>query len=133
QAREGVDHRTFISTDLRQGLSSYPQIAASALLRRDLESAGRLRDLLSKWNRPTTRRLHPKVRALVDLVRVITLDEIEKVRAGRCSRPTATGATSPQSWGTKICASAWDSRSSTLTERFSSGAASSRCACCGPS
>lgn len=83
QAREGVDHRTFISTDLRQGLSSYPQIRESALLRRDLESARRLRALLKKWTDPTSQRLHPKVRALVDLVRVITLAEVEKVRAGR--------------------------------------------------
>jgi superfamily II DNA or RNA helicase len=83
QAREGVDRRTFITTDLRQGLSSYPQVAASALLQRNLESARRLRGLLSKWNSPRSRRLHPKVRALVDVVRAIALAEVDKVRGGR--------------------------------------------------
>jgi hypothetical protein len=83
QARAGVDRRTFITTDLRQGLSSYPQIAASALLQRNLWSARRLRDLLGKWNRPRSRRLHPKVRAVVDVVRAIALAEVDKVRTGR--------------------------------------------------
>jgi SNF2 family DNA or RNA helicase len=83
QAREGVDRRTFITTDLRQGLSSYPQVAASALLQRNLESARRLRGLLGKWNSPKSRRLHPKVRALVDVVRAIALAEVDKVRGGR--------------------------------------------------
>jgi len=46
QAREGTGTRTFITTDLRQGLSSYPQIAGSKLLDRDLESAHRLRRLV---------------------------------------------------------------------------------------
>jgi ERCC4-related helicase len=82
QAREGTDRRTFIPTDLRQGLSSYPQVAASALLQRDLESARRLRDLLGKWNSPQSQRLHPKVRALVDLVRAVAVAEVDKVR--RC-------------------------------------------------
>ena len=43
RARDGETTRTFIPTDLRQGLSSYRQIATSDLLNRDLESAGRLR------------------------------------------------------------------------------------------
>lgn len=83
QAREGVDRRTFITTDLRQGLSSYPQIEHSALLQRNLESARRLRTLLGKWNSTKSRRLHPKVRALVDVVRAIALAEVDKVRSGR--------------------------------------------------
>jgi hypothetical protein len=49
QARAGTDHRTFISTDLRQGLSSYPQILKSALLDRDMESARRLKRLVESW------------------------------------------------------------------------------------
>ena len=83
QSRQGTDHRTFIPTDLRQGLSSYPQVAASSLLRRNLESARGLRDLLGKWNSPRSRRLHPKVRALVDLIRGIALCEVDKVRRDR--------------------------------------------------
>lgn len=83
QAREGVDRRTFITTDLRQGLSSYPQIAASTLLKRNLESAKRLTTLLKSWNNPRTKRLHPKVRALVEVILAIALSEVEKVRSGK--------------------------------------------------
>lgn len=83
QAREGVDHRTFIATDLRQGLSSYPQIAASALLKRNLESAKRMTTLLKSWNNPKSKRLHPKVRALVEVIQTIALAEIEKVESGK--------------------------------------------------
>jgi SNF2 family DNA or RNA helicase len=83
QAQEGVDRRTFITTDLRQGLSSYPQIAASALLKRNLESAKRIATLLKSWNNPKSKRLHPKVRALVEVVQAIALTEIEKVRSGK--------------------------------------------------
>ena len=80
-AREGIGHRTFISADLRQGLSSYPQILASSLLRReDLKGSERLRRLLQQWKSGATRRLHPKVLALCDVVRRLALDEIEKVR-----------------------------------------------------
>lgn len=80
QAREGLDRRTFITTDLRQGLSSYPQIAASKLLKRNLESARRLTTLLKSWNSPRSKRLHPKVRALVEVVKAIAVAEVEKVR-----------------------------------------------------
>jgi len=83
QAREGVDRRTFITTDLRQGLSSYPQIAASALLKRKLESARRLTVLLKSWNSSRSKRLHPKVRALVEVIQAIAVAEIEKVRSGK--------------------------------------------------
>jgi SNF2 family DNA or RNA helicase len=83
QAQEGVDHRTFITTDLRQGLSSYPQIAASALLKRNLESAKRITTLLKSWNNPRSKRLHPKVRALVEVIQAIALTEGEKVDSGK--------------------------------------------------
>jgi hypothetical protein len=83
RSKDGTDHRTFIPTDLRQGLSSYPQIAASALLGRKLESAGRLKSLLGKWNNGKSKRLHPKVRALVGLVSGIAQAEIDKVRHDR--------------------------------------------------
>ena len=83
QTREGRDSRTFISTDLRQGLSSYPQIAASALLRRNLESARRLTTLLERWNSARSKRLHPKVRALVEVIHAIALTEVDKVRSGK--------------------------------------------------
>jgi SNF2 family DNA or RNA helicase len=81
QARAGTDHRTFVTTDLRQGLSSYPQLAQSALLKRNLESARRLKHLVDSWSNGPHPKLHPKVEALVDLVEAITLKEIEKVRA----------------------------------------------------
>lgn len=83
QAREGTDRRTFVTTDLRQGLSSYKQVEASALLARELDSARRLRALMGKWNSPSSLRLHPKVRALVDVVRGIAQAEVDKVREGR--------------------------------------------------
>jgi hypothetical protein len=83
QAREGIDRRTFITTDLRQGLSSYPQVEASKLLQRNLESARRLRTLLKGWNKRRSLRLHPKVRALVDVVSAIAVAEVNKVRAGQ--------------------------------------------------
>lgn len=79
QAREGTDHRTFITTDLRQGLSSYPQIAKSALLNRDLDSARRLKALVEAWNDKRYLKLHPKVAALADLVEQIALNEIDKI------------------------------------------------------
>jgi SNF2 domain-containing protein len=68
KAREGADHRTFVTTDLRQGLSSYPQLAKSALLNRDLESARRLKRLVNAWSNGNPVKLHPKVEALADLV-----------------------------------------------------------------
>jgi hypothetical protein len=45
-----TEKRTFIPADLRQGLSSYRQIAASELLNRDFDSARRLRALVDHWN-----------------------------------------------------------------------------------
>jgi SNF2 family DNA or RNA helicase len=80
QAREGTDHRTFITTDLRQGLSSYPQILKSALLGGNLESARRLKQLVESWTSGKRQRLHPKVQALSDLVALTAVYEIEKVR-----------------------------------------------------
>jgi hypothetical protein len=59
---EGSDHRTFVTTDLRQGLSSYPQLARSALLSRNLDSAKRLKRLVNAWNSGKSMKLHPKVR-----------------------------------------------------------------------
>jgi SNF2 family DNA or RNA helicase len=90
QARVGADHRTFVTTDLRQGLSSYPQLAKSALLKRNLESAGRLRRLVDSWINGKHPKLHPKVEALADLVEVLALKEIEKVRA------------TPKKWFSKV-------------------------------
>ena len=55
---------------------------ASKLLQRNLESAKRLRTLLKSWNNPKSLHLHPKVRALVDLIAAIAVDEVNKVRAG---------------------------------------------------
>jgi len=79
RAREGETKRTFIPTDLRQGLSSYPQIAASKLLTQDTPSVGRIRGLVEGWNR--TGRLHPKVAALREVVRTIVRTEIRRVEA----------------------------------------------------
>jgi hypothetical protein len=76
---DGETRGTFISTDLRQGLSSYPQILSSALLGRKLESASRLRKLVSAWVRRD--RQHPKVASLAQVIDDIVRDEIEKVRS----------------------------------------------------
>jgi hypothetical protein len=75
QEREGTDTRTFITTDLRQGLSSYPQVEYSKLLSRDLESARRLKKLVHGWNTGRERRVHPKVQALADVVAAIAAAE----------------------------------------------------------
>lgn len=90
RARDGIGHRTFVTMDLRQGLSSYPQIALSQLLTHDLASAKRLKGLVDAWTEPKTLRLHPKVEALADLVEEIALAEIGKVR------------NNPASWFSKI-------------------------------
>ncbi|HEX8705814.1 MAG TPA: helicase-related protein, partial [Myxococcaceae bacterium] len=90
RAREGDDHRTFITTDLRQGLSSYPQIAQSALLGRDLVAARRLKGLVEQWNQPESLHLHPKVRALADVVAEIAREEVAKVQRN------------PTSWFSKV-------------------------------
>lgn len=90
QAREGTDTRTFITTDLRQGLSSYPQVEYSALLGRDLESARRLKKLVHSWNEGKEPRVHPKVQALSDVVAAIAHAEIEKVER------------KPTSWVSKV-------------------------------
>jgi hypothetical protein len=79
QARLGTDARTFITTDLRQGLSSYPQIEKSTLLHRNLDSARRLKGLVRAWNTGKRRRPHPKVRALVEVVATIAEAEVQKV------------------------------------------------------
>jgi len=90
RAREGDAHRTFITTDLRQGLSSYPQIAQSALLGRDLVAARRLKGLVEQWNQPQSLHLHPKVRALADVTAEIAREEVAKVRRN------------PESWFSKV-------------------------------
>ncbi len=91
QAREDEGaRRTFITTDLRQGLSSYLQIAKSSLLNRELESARRLKRIVDQWNTRRSRRLHPKVRAVTDLIRQLAVHEVEKLRM------------SPDSWVSKI-------------------------------
>jgi Helicase conserved C-terminal domain len=84
-----VDEKTFVSTDLRQGLSSYRQLAQSKLLKRDVDSAKRLKRLVDNWNGKTLR-LHPKVEALADLVEAIAVAEIDKVGGN------------PGSWFSKI-------------------------------
>ena len=88
RARDGETSRTFIPTDLRQGLSSYRQIADSKLLSRDFESARRLRALIERWNRDG--KLHPKVASLVAVIRSIVDVEIRKVKA------------SPTAWFSKV-------------------------------
>lgn len=80
RARAGTDHRTFVTTDLRQGLSSYPQLLQSALLARDLEGARRLKGLVDSWTARRRPRLHPKVAALADVVEEVAKQEIAKVR-----------------------------------------------------
>ncbi|MBI4524535.1 MAG: DEAD/DEAH box helicase family protein [Deltaproteobacteria bacterium] len=82
--------RTFIPNDLRQGLSSYPQVQKSALLRRDLDGARQLSSLLKQWNNPRSLRLHPKVQACVDVVVGIASAELEKLRSR------------PRSWVSKV-------------------------------
>lgn len=89
-ARDGNGHRTFVTMDLRQGLSSYPQLASSKLLMHDLASAKRLKGLVDAWTKAETLRLHPKVEALADLVEAIALFEIDKVQRN------------PESWFSKI-------------------------------
>jgi SNF2-related domain/Helicase conserved C-terminal domain len=75
------DQRTFVSMDLRQGLSSYPQLAKSKLLKGNVEGAQRLKGLVESWSKGKHRKLHPKVEALADLVEALALAEIEKIRA----------------------------------------------------
>lgn len=77
RAQDSDSKHTFIPTDLRQGLSSYPQIAGSELLKRDFESADRLRELVEHWNKEG--KLHPKVAALGEVVRGIVESEIRRV------------------------------------------------------
>jgi superfamily II DNA or RNA helicase len=81
KARDGDERRTFVTTDLRQGLSSYPQIEQSALLDKRLESAMRLKKLLRAWTGRRKQRLHPKVRALADVVAHLAESEIARVRS----------------------------------------------------
>lgn len=88
RAREEETTRTFIPTDLRQGLSSYPQIESSELLNRPLESARRVRTLVQSLTKHG--KLHPKVRALTEVVRDIVAAEIDKVR------------TKPDAWFSKV-------------------------------
>lgn len=78
RARDRAETRTFIPTDLRQGLSSYRQIEESALLHRDFDGARRLRSLVERWN--ASGKLHPKVAAVAEMVGAITAAEIQKIR-----------------------------------------------------
>lgn len=91
RSHEDLQERpTFITNDLRQGLSSYPQIAASALLQRRSLKAQRLQRTVRRWNLPASQRLHPKVRAVVDLVETIARHEVEKINK------------QPQTWLSKV-------------------------------
>ena len=80
EAREGTDHRTFITTDF--GKDCHPiRRSRSRPLDRDLESAKRLKGLVESWNDERNPKLHPKVKALADIVEKIATQEIEKVRS----------------------------------------------------
>ncbi len=75
---------SFVTTDLRQGLSSYPQALKSALLQRP--EAARLRGLVEAWDKPANGqppRIHPKVRALRQLVAELTDFEANKLLKSR--------------------------------------------------
>lgn len=78
QSKDGKSKRTFIPVDLRQGLSSYRQIVDSDLLKRDLDSARRLRAMVEHWN--VAKKLHPKVAALTAVVGGIVASEICRLR-----------------------------------------------------
>ena len=78
--RAAKEKRTFISTDLRQSLCSYTQLAKSSLLNRKLESAKQLSRVLEKWNDPRSPRLHPKLRALLGVVEEVAKYELQKLR-----------------------------------------------------
>ncbi len=69
---------TFVAMDLQQGLSSYPQLLASSLLKHKSERTQYLRDLLTGWE--TSGRLHPKIQALVEIVSAIVKYEIERIK-----------------------------------------------------
>lgn len=69
---------TFVSGDLRQGLSSYSQLKASALLTKKLDRAGDIKTALERFERSKIR--HPKVQALCTLVDNILEREIELLR-----------------------------------------------------
>ncbi len=84
---DGVDGRSaFVAMDLQQGLSSYHQLLKRSgsgepkrLLERNSPRAKRLRKMLTSWE---TRRLHPKVAALADVVESLVRHEIDKVKSG---------------------------------------------------
>jgi hypothetical protein len=95
RSRDEGARGTFVAMDLQQGLSSYPQLlpqllaaddkdeieptaeGSRRLLEREGERARRLRGLLTEWH--TKGRVHPKVSALVDIVRGIIKHEIKRV------------------------------------------------------
>lgn len=79
---------TFVAMDLQQGLSSYPQLLASSLLKNVGERAQFLRYLLNGWE--TQGRLHPKVHALVEIVGAIVKYETEHITK------------SPEAWFAKV-------------------------------
>lgn len=69
----------FVAMDLQQGLSSYPQVMASQLLANSSELPIELRNLLRYWIR--NGRLHPKVDALLEIVRLIVIQEMKRVES----------------------------------------------------
>lgn len=78
---DGTMHRSFVTVDMQQGLSSYPQIAASSLLQgstahEPTDDARRLRSIIDGWNHRRPSRLHPKVRAARDVITQIAREEM---------------------------------------------------------
>lgn len=82
EAARGAEDRqrgTFVAGDLRQCLSSYEQLAESALLtKKGLARAPALQTLLARAK--TEGHLHPKIAALCAIVDAIMAAEIERVR-----------------------------------------------------
>ena len=83
QRQNKGERGVFVSMDLQQGLSSYPQLLAHSddgrlrLLDCNSEAAKELRSLLFEWSQKG--RLHPKAKALVEIVKIIFKDEISRV------------------------------------------------------
>ncbi|KAB2945264.1 MAG: DEAD/DEAH box helicase family protein (plasmid) [Candidatus Methanoperedens sp.] len=78
------EKRSFITMDLCQGLSSYPQIMKSSILVKSKSSRAKdFLKLISKWDKKSkgdSNFLHPKVVALRDIVTYIIQLEMEKIR-----------------------------------------------------
>jgi SNF2 family DNA or RNA helicase len=74
------DRGAFVAMDLQQGLSSYPQVIASQiLLANSSELSIELSNLLKHWD--DNKRFHPKVNALLEIVRLIIALEIKRVES----------------------------------------------------